>query len=282
MTATLSLQHIFRRFKGKISITFALLLFENLVAVLQPLVIGIAINDLLAQSLRGTVLFVVLYVSGLVIGVGRRMYDTRAYTAIYTEVASDTIEHQREKGVSTSAIVTRSHLVRELVDFFESDLPQGFTSAIGVVGATIMLALFDWRLVVGCVVAMGLIYLVFSLSEKRIYRFNQHLNDELERQVDVITRSPRPSIFAHFKVLARWRIKLSDTESVNFGLIDLALFALVIFALFVSVQGANPTPGGIFSVLVYVLDFAEGVYVLPIIFQQMIRLREISQRVQAA
>ncbi len=43
---------------------------------------------------------------------------TRAYTAIYTAVASATIEHQREKGVSTSAIVTRSNLVRELVDFF--------------------------------------------------------------------------------------------------------------------------------------------------------------------
>ncbi len=33
-----------------------------------------------------------------------------------------------------------------------------------------MLALFDWRLVAGCVVAMGLIYLIFSLSEKRIFR----------------------------------------------------------------------------------------------------------------
>ena len=281
MTATFSLRHIFRRFKGKIVITFALLLLENLVAVLQPLVIGIAINDLLAQSLRGTAFFVGLYVSGLVIGVGRRMYDTRAYTSVYTAVASDTVEHQREQGVSTSAIVTRSNLVRELVDFFEHDLPQGFTSTIGVLGATVMLAVFDWRLFAGCLVAMGVIYLIYRLSEKRIFRFNQHLNDELEQQVDVITRSPRPLIFAHFKTLARWRVKLSDTESVNFGLIDLALFALVIFALFVSVQGANPTPGGIFSVLAYVLEFAEGVYVLPIIFQQMIRLREISQRLQA-
>jgi len=282
MAASFSIRHIFRQFKGKIGITFVLLLFENLVAVLQPLVIGIAINDLLAQSMRGTAFFVGLYVSGLLIGVGRRMYDTRAYTSIYTAVATDTIEQQRAQEVSTSAIVTRSSLVRELVDFFETDLPQGFTSTVGILGATVMLALFDWRLFVGCLVAIGVIYLIYCLSEAHIFRLNQHLNDELEQQVDVITRGPRPTIFAHFNSLARWRIKLSDTESVNFGLIDLVLFALVIFALFVSVQGANPTPGAIFSVLAYVLEFAEGVYVLPFIFQQMIRLREISQRIQTA
>jgi len=280
MTTTFSLQHIFRRFKGKIVITFALLLLENLAAVLQPLVIGMAINDLLDQSLRGITFFVVLYIIGLIIGVGRRMYDTRAYTSIYTAVASDTVEHQRGQGVATSAIVTRSNLVKELVDFFEHDLPQGFSSAIGVVGATIMLAIIDWRLFLGCLVAIAVIYLIYHISEKPIFRFNQKLNDELEQQVDVITRSPRPSILAHFSNLAKWRIKLSDTESVNFGLIDLALFALVIFALFISVQGANPTPGGIFSVLAYVLEFAEGVYVLPFIFQQMIRLSEISSRLR--
>lgn len=280
--AAFSLRHIFQQFKGKISITFGLLVLENIVAVLQPLVIGIAINDLLADSLRGLGYVVVLYGIGLLVGVGRRMYDTRAYTSIYAIVASDTIAHQKTQGVASSAIVTRSNLVKELVDFFENDLPQGFTSAIGVIGAIIMLGLFDGYLVVGCLVAMALIYLIYLLSEKRIFDLNQELNDELEKQVDVITHSPRPTIFSHFRNLAVWRVKLSDTESYVFGLIDLILFGLVVFALFVAVQGGSPTPGGIFSVLVYVLEFAEGVYILPIIFQQMIRLREISQRLETA
>lgn len=94
-----SLLSIFKRFKWKISITFSMLIIENIFKVLQPLVLGIAINDLINKSNDGLWLFCMLYVSGFCIGVVRRYYDTRAYTSIYTSVASEiaNIQNQNQR-----------------------------------------------------------------------------------------------------------------------------------------------------------------------------------------
>jgi hypothetical protein len=75
----------------------------------------------------------------------------------------------------------------------------------------------------------------------------------------------------------RYRIQLSDLEAINFGLSESLLFVLVMFSLLVAAL-RNPSPGEIFAVLSYVIEFAEGIYALPILFQQMIRVKEISRR----
>jgi hypothetical protein len=43
----------------------------------------------------------------------------------------------------------------------------------------------------------------------------------------------------------------------------------------------EPTPGGIFATLAYVREFALGIYVLSWLYQQVIRLREITSRLSA-
>ncbi|KAA3646287.1 MAG: hypothetical protein DWQ07_08685 [Chloroflexi bacterium] len=275
-----SLKKIFKRFRLKILGTFGLLLVENILIVAQPFVFGLAINDLLAGSMRGVFYVIALYTGSLLTGVGRRMYDTRAYGSIYAAIAPETVQFQKEQNTPTSAIVTRSGLVKELVDFFENDLTQGVTSVVGVLGAMVMLFILDFRLLIGCIMAVVLIYLIYMFSEKRIFKDNQAYNDTLEEQVNVITKGQPLAIAKHFKTLTRWQIKLSDREAKNFGLIEAIIFALVIFSLFVAVQGDNPTAGGIFATLAYILEFGEGVYILPFIFQQFIRLKEISSRLE--
>ncbi len=275
-----SLKSIYSRFRRKILGTLGLLLIENVFMVAQPFVFGTAINDLLAGSTRGVIYAVLLYTAGLLLGTGRRMYDTRAYGLIYATLGPEAIQQQRENGVSDSAIVTRSGLVKELVDFFENDLTQGFTSAVGALGAVVMLFILDYRLFIGCVVAMGLVYVIYALSEKGIFRGNRMYNDELETQVNVIAAGEPVAIVKHFKALARYMVQLSDREAINFGLVEAIIVALAIFSLFIAVQGDGPTPGGIFSTLSYVLEFGDGVYILPWVFQQFIRLKEITLRLE--
>ena len=271
---------IFRRFWQRITLTFSLLTLENIVNVLQPWVIGLAINDLLAGQWSGVMLLSGLELSRLIIGTLRRLLDTRAYSSIYATLAPEIVAEQRAKGTPESAIVTRSNLVEELVQFFENDLPYGFTSAVQILGAVVMLYIFDWRLFLGCLVAIGIIGIIYKLTEGRIFRLNTELNDELEHQVEIVSKRPQLAVVKHFKRLRGWQVRLSDIESVNFALFEVVLFALIIFALFISAQGDSVTPGSIFSILSYVLEFAEGVFILPIIFQQLIRLREIGMRLQ--
>ncbi len=280
MQTDYSIKAIFKRYKGKIIATFSLLTLENVFKVLQPLVLGIAINDLIASSYDGLWLFCGLYAASFVIGVIRRYVDTRAYTYIYTHVASEIIELQNSKQVSVSTIAGRTALVKELVDFFEHDITQGFTALITVVGALVMLSFFDWWLFGGCLITVILIVIIYAFSKNRIYNYNTALNDELEQRVAVLEARQHAGIFGHFKNISKFLVKLSDLETLNFGLIEIILFVLAIFALYTSASAPDASAGDIFAVLTYVLEFSGGIFMLPIIFQQIIRLKEISARLK--
>lgn len=275
-----SILAIFRRFKLKISLTFLLLVLENLAKVLQPFVLGMAINDLIAGKNDGLWMFCGLYLASFIIGTIRRYYDTRAYTSIYTAVASEIANEQNKKEIPISTISARSALVKELVDFFEHDVTQGFTALIGVVGALVMLALFNWWVFAGCLITILIIIFIYWLSNKKIYAYNIGLNDELEHRINVLESRQASSISAHFKNISRWMVKLSDLETLNFSIIEVLLFLLAIYTLYTSASAENATAGEIFSALTYVLEFSGGVFMLPIIFQQVIRLREISSRLK--
>jgi ABC-type multidrug transport system fused ATPase/permease subunit len=276
-----SLSSIFKRFKWKISITFSLLVLENIFKVLQPLVLGIAINDLINQKNDGLWIFCILYGVSFFIGLIRRYYDTRAYTSIYTVVASEIADIQNQKDVSVSTIAARSSLIKELVDFFEYDITQAFTSLISVVGALIMLALFDWWLFATCMLTILIIFSIYTLSNKKIYNFNIGLNDELEHRITILEKREQNGIVRHFKNISKWMVKMSDLETLNFGIIEVVLFVLAIFALYVSASAIDATAGSIFSIITYILEFSNGIFMLPIVFQQLIRLQEISTRLKS-
>ncbi|WP_296386716.1 ABC transporter six-transmembrane domain-containing protein [Winogradskyella sp.] len=281
MSHNYSIKSIFKRFKWKISITFLLLVIENVSKVLQPLVLGIAINDLINKKNDGLLLFCLLYGISFLIGVIRRYYDTRAYTSIYTNVASEIAEAQNQKDISVSSIAARSSLIKELVDFFEHDVTLAFTSLIGVVGALVMLALFDWWIFGACLLTIFLIFIIYSLSNKKIYSFNIGLNDELEHRITILESREQKGIIIHFKNISNWMVKLSDLETLNFGIIEILLFVLAVFALYISASTENVTAGSIFSTITYILEFSNGIFMLPIVFQQLIRLQEISSRLKS-
>lgn len=276
-----SIINIFKRFKKKISITFLLLTLENIFNVLIPFFLGIAINDLIESSYTGVLYFTSIYLLKFVIDVTRRVYDTRAFSSIYVEVADETVDSQIKKNASESQTVSRANLIEEVIDFFEQELVQGFSSLFSVVGSIIMLLIYDYRLFLGGVLSIVLIFLVYVFSEKRIYSFNKSMNDQLDKHVDIISAKKRGQIRSHFKKLAFWNIKLSDQESINFGIIELILFGLIIFTLAIAATTGNPTPGSIFAILSYVIEFAEGVFMLPFIYQQKIRLDEIVNRINS-
>lgn len=280
MNTDYSIASIFKQYKWKVSFTFLLLVLENASKVAQPFVLGIAINDLLNKSEDGLLLFGGLYLIGFIIGVIRRYYDTRAYTFIYQEVATEIAEIQNQKSVPISTIAARSALVKELVDFFEQDVTQGFTSVIGVIGALVMLLVFDTWIFIGCIVTIILIWIIYGLSSRKLYEYNIGLNDELEYRVSVLEDRDRTKIQGHFKGISNWLVKLSDLETLNFGIIEVLLLLLAVYALYVSASSVTATAGSIFSVITYVLEFSNGVFMLPFIYQQVIRLKEISSRLK--
>lgn len=275
---TISLRSLFGRFKWKISWTLTLVLLESLLDLLFPLFIGFAINGLLAQSYMGVIQLATLGFALLIIGSGRRYYDTRTYAAIYTTTASEMVEQEHERKTAVSAIAARATLLTEFVEFLENSLPLIITSLIGIVGILLIIVTLNLSVFAACLALLILMVLVYLTTAKKNFQFNQNYNDQLEKQVDSLASKDFPLIKTHFNTVMRWNIKLSDLETLNYAIIWLGIIGLLAYAPIAVVQSGVTNYGLIFSILIYVFQYIEGIITLPYFIQQLIRLQEISQR----
>jgi ABC-type multidrug transport system fused ATPase/permease subunit len=263
--------------KRRMLLTYALFNVENLLRLAQPLVLGLAINGLLVGSYAGLYALVAQHLSHMLIGTLRHMYDTRAFTAIYTDLATRLIVEQRGQDVETSRVAARSALSRDYVEFFERQVPLVIRAAYSVGGALVMLAWYDWRLLPICA---GLVVPAVVLNRRygrKTFALSGGLHDQFEREVEVIERGDPEAVRRHYESVAGWRVRLSDAEAVNFGLMELFVLAVIVGVLLVYCPTA-PTPGDIFAVFRYLLMFLMGLDAVPKLVHQLSRLRDIGGR----
>jgi ABC-type multidrug transport system fused ATPase/permease subunit len=266
---------IWNTYRLKITGTMSLLAVERMLGVAVPFVLGVAINDLIDGNLRGIWWLVALELSALIIETVRRLYDTRVYAGIYTDVADNTAQRL---DISVSRRAARLGLARELVDFFEWEMPELFAALIGICGAIAMLLYLLPTIGGLSVVAAFLVGSVFLFSRRRMFSLNKLLNNELERQVTMLESERAFSRRRHLSRLARWRINLSDLEATNFAVADLLLVSLIVGSVVVTVR-AGLSVGEIFAVLTYLIGVTQNLIILPWTYQQLIRAREIGGRI---
>jgi ABC-type multidrug transport system fused ATPase/permease subunit len=185
-------------------------------------------------------------------------------------------EHAKESPVSATA--ARASLLVEFVEFLENSMPSIVTSTIGLVGIlgiifTLSRPIF-WA-AVGLFVFMSLVYLV---SGQKNFYYNQQYNNQYEQQSAVLYEKTMVNIESHFQKMMHWNIRLSDLETLNYGLIWLGIIALLVYAPIVVINSGITNYGLVFSTLMYVFQYIESVVILPFFIQQIIRLQEISGR----
>ncbi len=274
----ISLAALLRRFKKPISLTMALVLAESTLGLLFPLFIGFAINGLLVQSYNGVAALGGLGALALAVGTWRRYYDTRAYARIYEELGNELVASEQQKDVQVSAVVARTSMLTEFVEFLENSMPSIVSSSIGLVGTLAILASLNVAVFVACMALFLAMLVLYWLTGPRNMALNRGYNDELERRVSVLESQNPSEINSHFRSLMTWNIKLSDLETANYGLIWVGVIGLFVFAPISVIQGGVTNYGMVFSILMYVFQFIESVTLLPLFIQQIIRLKEIAGR----
>lgn len=276
------LRFLFAAHRAKLLLTYLLFNIENLLRLSQPLVLGLAINDLLHESSFGMLLFVGQHLAHLLISSLRQMYDTRVFSGIYTELATSLVAEQRGREIATSRVAARSSLSREFVEFFENYVPMLIKSLYSIVGALVLLALYDLSLVPICLGLLLPSVVLNRIYSRRTFELNRQLHDELEHEVDVIDHNHASAIRRHYEAVAAWRVKLSDCEALNFGTMELFVLGVLVLALLRTCSLASATPGDIFAVFRYVLMLLMGFDGVPKLVHQFSRLRDLSQRLRQA
>jgi ABC-type multidrug transport system fused ATPase/permease subunit len=226
----------------------------------------------------GVGVLIAQHVLHLVVGLVRQVYDTRTFSAIYSDLATRMIVSQRASGVDVSRVTARASLSREFVEFFENSIPMLMKVGFSVAGSVIMLAWYDWLIVTCC---LGLLIPAALLSHhysRLTRRLSRGLHDELEREVDVIHSQNEIDVRNHFDEVARWRIKLSNAEAINFGLMECFILGAIVAVLFRACHLPAVQAGDIFAVFRYLMLLLMGLDNLPRLIQQVSRLRDVSSR----
>lgn len=260
--------------------TYTLSLSEQLLGLLIPWAIGIAINDLLQNNYRGLIIFVLLWSLLAIITVGRKMYDTRVFMGIYARLVAEVMQRQRAVGTTTGKLVARSVLIREIINFFEIDVPDIFAMIISFFGSLLMLTLFDWHITLVAALMLGPVLILNALMWKPINRLNRSINNNLERQTRVIASGSNHLLLKHFKFLRLLRVKTSDIEARTWGLIEVLVVAASIYIFIYTASIPAIQAGTIFAIITYFWQFQESLDRLPILMQSVSRVKDILQRIQ--
>jgi hypothetical protein len=280
--ATGTLRKIFIVYRWRILFTYGLFNLENMVRLAQPVALGLAIDGLLSSSYRGLLILIVQHMSHLLISLARQIYDTRAFTSIYTDIVSDIVLKQRQREVDVSIVAARSALSREFVDFFEQDIPTVLQSVYSMVGALLILAVYDWTLFAYCLMLFIPAFIINYFYSKRALVINGRLNDELEREVGIIGSFEPQGVRNHYDMVARWRINLSNLAAANFGIMELFILSLIVVSIIRFSAMPDARPGDILAMFQYILMFVSGLDSVPMVVQQLSRLRDIERRIQLA
>lgn len=266
--------------ENKLSLALTYLLFnvENGAQLAQPWLLGLTISAALGGRTWMLWVFAGFFCARMVIGVSRRMYDTRAFARIYATLVTQVVVSQRQNRIEVSRVAARAGLAREFTDFFERDVPEMIRSAYSVIGGLVMLGWFDPLLaaaamITGC--GGGVLNLACA---RRARQLNRQVNDVLEDEVRVVSCGRFETAATHYARLTKSQVRASDWHAVNFSATQVFVLCLLIAALYRIPTWSTESVGGIYAVLRYVTMFNTGIAGLPLIVQRLARLADIRRR----
>ncbi|WP_420413904.1 ABC transporter six-transmembrane domain-containing protein [Roseibium sp.] len=280
MQIPIDLTYILQTFRARIALTWTIVIAENILIALIPLLIGWSIDGLLAGKVT-ELGWMVATLGGLgVIAVGRRIYDTRAYGTIRLHLGAEL--HRRTAALQVSKRNARIDMSRELVDFLEQEAPQLITAFIQIGVSLAVLTYFDLALGLSSILVVAGMLLVYGCFHKRFYNVNSRLNEQREQQVDVLAQGKLLGVYQHLRALRRHEVTISDTEALVYGGIFLLQIGFIAFNLYQAAGLPGITAGRIFSIASYSWEYVEAALMLPIALQSWSRLNEITRRINSS
>ena len=261
--------------------TYSLFSLEMLGNLLRFYFFGEAINDLIKGSYHGLIVLSVVHLVYLLIGTARHMYDTRTYSAIYTSLVTKFLSRRFSK-IEVSKLSAHSTLAREFVDFLEHDLVYVIEAGYNLLGSLILLFFYDKTVVLICLAILVPVIVASHFYGRKMKLLNRQKNDELEKQVDIISTGNNTIIRQHYDNLRKWQVRISDKEAWNFGFMEIMVLLVIGVSLLVSKQmhGSAVLAGSLFGIYSYILKFASGLDTIPYTLQRLSSLSDITRRIE--
>lgn len=278
-SASNTLKLLARRHRKKLFFTFLLVVAENAMYLLYPILAGISINAILSGQTLNAVLYGMMILFIWCLGAARRSVDTRTFARIYAALAVSVVMTQRKNKLNPSTVAARVTLSREFVDFFELHLPTLITSLASMIGAAVMLLVIEFWVGIACLAILAFLACFLSGYAHKNETLYNKLNNRLEKEVDFVNKATALSLERHYLTLAKLRIRLSDREAL--GYLSIGVLVALLFSLTIAwmTQSSGVTAGHIYSVMTYLWMFATSLDDGPQLLEKYSELKDIGKRV---
>jgi ABC-type multidrug transport system fused ATPase/permease subunit len=275
------LKQIMLQHRYRLVLTYILFSIEMLGSLLRPFFLGLAVNDLTKGSYQGLILLSAVHFGWLIIGTIRHRLDTRTYSAIYTSLVTRFLARRYNKS-DVSKLSAHSTLAREFVDFLEFDLAYVVEAFYSIIGSLLLLFIYDTSVVLVC---LSILLPVIGFSYfygKKMRTLNKQKNDELEKQVDIISTGNNHLISQHYNNLRKWQIRISDQEAWNFGIMEIMVMVVIGLSLLITnkTAGSGIEAGSLIGIYSYIQRFVSGLDTIPYTVQRLSSLNDITRRVE--
>lgn len=281
MAKTDVLKNLFSKHKYQLTVTYVLFTLETIGGLLRFYFFGEAVNGIIKGSYNGLIILAAIHIVYLSVGTIRHIYDTRTYSAIYTSLVTRLLSRKFGK-VDVSKLSAHSNLAREFVDFLEQDFVYVLEAVYNLAGSLIILFFYDKTIAATCSVILVPVMIVSYIYGKKMNGLHQRRNDELEKQVDVISTGNKIKISNHYNNLRKWQIKISNKEAFNFGFMELMVLLVITVSLLISsnIHSSTMMAGSLFGIYSYILKFASGLDTIPYTVQRLSSLNDIARRIE--
>ena len=275
------LRQIMIQHRYRLVFTYILFSLEMLGNLMRPFFLGLAINDLIKGSYNGLITLSAVHLGWLIIGTIRHRLDTRTYSDIYTSLVTKFLS-RRYTLQDVSKLSAHSTLAREFVDFLEYDLVYVMEAIYSIFGSLILLFFYDNSVVLVC---LGILLPVIAMSYfygKKMKTLNRRKNDELEKQVDIISTGNSHLIRQHYNNLRNWQVRISDQEAWNFGVMEIMVMVVIGLSLLVTQKttGGTIEAGSLVGIYSYIQRFVSGLDTIPYTVQRLSSLNDITRRIE--
>ncbi|MBL7727313.1 MAG: hypothetical protein JNM68_06505 [Dinghuibacter sp.] len=275
------LKTLILQYRYRLVFTYLLFSLEMIGLLLRPFFLGMAVNDLIAGSYNGLIYLSLVHFAYVITGTIRHMYDTRTYSAIYTALVTRFLS-RRYRQADVSRLSAHSNLAREFVNFLEQDLVYIGEALFHILGSLVLLFFYDAQVVWICLAVLVPVTLISFIYGRKMQRLYQEKNDELEKQVDIISEGNKKQIQQHYTNLRKWQVKISDQEAWNFGIMEaLVLVVIGVSLLVTSKNGATGVlAGDLIGIYTYILKFVSGLDTIPYAVERVSTLKDITNRIE--
>ncbi len=267
--------------KAKISITYLLTVIENVSNMLLPAAAGLLVDGFIEKKMSGLWFFIAAYIFWYGTAMIRRVYDTKVFTEIYNAISIKTIVHHQEQNIDSGTINARIELLKQMVNFFEVDLPFLMNNLIQMFGAFFLLYFYDPKVMIVCLVVILPSFAINYFFGKKMRTVATSVNNQYEKQMDMIqSKADELSLKSYFGSIRILNIRKSNLEAWNFGFLEIFVLIMIISSLYMICQNPNLKHGDIVAIYGYITRFAYSFDFIPYLTSKLSVIRDIEERLK--